>query len=163
MYLKQCPFSCCVILPLETLSPRRSEWGSSLPPDRFVSRGSISTFGYFLTWVFHGEALLAPRPTTKLEDHPSSAVGDCLFNLFAATLHIGGRFSIRNLRTHHAVVTGTHLTWKLLLHLGKCKIFQNTRITLFDSWRDSCYINIVHYEKQNPCKIRFKKSFISPN
>ena len=52
MYLKQCPFFCCVILPLETLPPRRSEWGSSLPPDRFVSRGSISTCGYFLTWVF---------------------------------------------------------------------------------------------------------------
>ena len=60
---------------------------------------------------FHGEALLAPRPTPKLEDHPSSAVRDCLFNLFAATLHIRGRSSIRNLRTRHAVVTGTHLTW----------------------------------------------------
>ena len=60
---------------------------------------------------FHGEALLAPRPTPKLEDHPSSAVRDCLFNLFAATLHIGGRSSIRNLRTRHAVVTGTQLTW----------------------------------------------------
>ena len=43
---------------------------------------------------FHEEALSAPRPTPKLEDHPSSAVRDCLFNLFAATLHIGGRSSI---------------------------------------------------------------------
>ena len=43
-----------------------------------------------------------------LEDHPSSAVRDCLFNLFAATLLIGGRSSIRNLRMRHAVVTGTH-------------------------------------------------------
>ena len=34
--------------------PRRSEWGNSLPPDRFVSRGSISTCEYFLTWVFTG-------------------------------------------------------------------------------------------------------------
>ena len=59
---------------------------------------------------FHGEALLAPRPTPKLEDHPLSAVRDCLFNLFTATLHIGGRSSIRNLRTRHAVVTGTHLS-----------------------------------------------------
>jgi len=55
--------------------------------------------------------LLAPRPTPKLEDHPLSAVHDCLFNLFAATLHTGGRSSIRNLRTRHAVVTGTHYTW----------------------------------------------------
>jgi len=38
-----------------------------------------------------------------------SAVRDCLFNIFAATLHIGGRSSIRNLRTRHAVVAGTHL------------------------------------------------------
>ena len=63
-----------------------------------------------LNIVFHGEVLLASRPTPKLEDHPSSAVRDCLFNLFAATLHIGGRSSIRNLRTRHAVVTGTHLS-----------------------------------------------------
>jgi hypothetical protein len=38
--------------------------------------------------IFYGEELLAPRPTPKLEDHPLSAVRDCLFNLFAATLHI---------------------------------------------------------------------------
>jgi hypothetical protein len=40
--------------------------------------------------VFYGEELLAPRPTPKLEDHPLSAVRDCLFNIFTATLHIGG-------------------------------------------------------------------------
>jgi len=56
---------------------------------------------------FYGEELLAPRPTPKLEDHPLSAVRYCLFNKFSATLHIGGRSSIRNLRTRHAVVTGT--------------------------------------------------------
>jgi len=53
--------------------------------------------------------LLAPRPTPKLEDHPSSAVRGCLFSLFTATHHIGGRSSIRNPRTRHAVVTGTHI------------------------------------------------------
>ena len=62
------------------------------------------------TMHFYGEELLAPRPTPKLEDHPFSAVRDCLFNIFAATLHIGGRSSTRNPRTHHAVVTGTHLS-----------------------------------------------------
>jgi hypothetical protein len=36
--------------------------------------------------IFYGEELLAPRPTPKLEGHPLSAVGDCLFNIFAATL-----------------------------------------------------------------------------
>ena len=58
---------------------------------------------------FHGETLLVPRPTPNLKDHPLSALRVCLFNLFAATLHIGGRSSIRNLRTRHAVVTGTHI------------------------------------------------------
>jgi hypothetical protein len=38
--------------------------------------------------ILYGEELLAPRPTPKLEDHPLSAVRDCLFNVFAATLHI---------------------------------------------------------------------------
>jgi len=46
----------------------------------------------------------------KLEDHPLSAVRDCLFNIFAATLHKGGRSSTRNLRMRHAVVTGTPLS-----------------------------------------------------
>jgi len=55
---------------------------------------------------FDGEELLAPRPTSKLEDHPLSAARDCLLNLFAATLLIGGRFSNRKWRKRHAVVTG---------------------------------------------------------
>jgi hypothetical protein len=43
----------------------------------------------FLTILFfYGEDLLAPRPTPKLENHPLSAVRDCLFNIFAASLHI---------------------------------------------------------------------------
>jgi hypothetical protein len=39
-------------------------------------------------FIFYGEVLLTPRPTPKLEDHPLSAVRDCLFNIIAATLHI---------------------------------------------------------------------------
>jgi hypothetical protein len=38
--------------------------------------------------IVYGEELLAPRPTPKLEDHPLSAVRDCLFNVLPATLHI---------------------------------------------------------------------------
>jgi hypothetical protein len=53
---------------------------------------------------FYGEEMFAPRPTPKLEDHPLSVVCDCLFSIFAATLHIGNRSSIGNLRTHSAVV-----------------------------------------------------------
>jgi len=37
---------------------------------------------------FFSEELLAPRPTAKLEDHPLSTVSNCLFNMFAAILHI---------------------------------------------------------------------------
>jgi len=37
---------------------------------------------------FYGEELLATCPTPKMEDHPLSAVRDCLFKVFAATLHI---------------------------------------------------------------------------
>ena len=57
-----------------------------------------------------GEVLLAPRSSRKLEDHLLSAVHDCLFNIFAATLHTAGRSSIRDLKTRHAVVTGTQLS-----------------------------------------------------
>jgi hypothetical protein len=70
---------------------------------------------YFATKIlFHGEELLAPRPIPKLEDHPLSAAHDCLLSIFAATLHIEGCSSIRNLKTHLAVVTGT-----------KCHLLEN--------------------------------------
>ena len=49
---------------------------------------------------FYGEELLTHRSTPKLEDHRLSAVRDCLLNIFTATLHIGGRSPIRNLRTY---------------------------------------------------------------
>jgi len=58
---------------------------------------------------FDREELLALHPTPKLEDHTLSAVRNFLFNIFSATLQIGGRSSIRNLRMCHAMVTGTHL------------------------------------------------------
>ena len=62
----------------------------------------------------YSEELLSPRPTPKLEDHPFSPV-----NVFAATVHIGGRSSNRNLRTHHAVVTyGNRSHWLRGLRLG---------------------------------------------
>jgi hypothetical protein len=59
---------------------------------------------------FYGVELTAPRPTHKLEDHPLSALHECLFDIFTGTLHIVGHFSIHNRRTRHAVVTGTRLS-----------------------------------------------------
>jgi len=50
---------------------------------------------------FYGEELSAHRPTPKLEDQPLSVVRDCLFNIFAATLHTGGPSSIHNLKARH--------------------------------------------------------------
>jgi len=51
----------------------------------------VKFYVYFETFrnskkKIYGEGLSAPRPTPKLEDHPLSAVRDCLFNIFAATL-----------------------------------------------------------------------------
>jgi hypothetical protein len=62
--------------------------------------------------------LLAPCPT------PLLAVRDLLFNKRIATLHIGGRSSLHNLRTRHAVVTGTQLSrWDSTLKFIITKYF----------------------------------------
>ena len=61
--------------------------------------------------TFYEEEFLAPHPTSKLEDHPLLSVCNCLFNIFADTLHTGGHSSICNLRMLHAMVTETHLSW----------------------------------------------------
>ena len=83
------------------------------------TKGSVQARGTCICFVirpiFLRKVLLAPRLTPKVEDHTLSAVHDFLFNIFAATLHIGGRSSLRNLRTRHAVVTGTHLSWLQLI------------------------------------------------
>jgi hypothetical protein len=71
---------------------------------------------HFVTSLFlYGEKLLAPRPTSKLKDHPLSAVRDCIFNILAVSFFRNLRTrpavvtrdppNIRNLRTRHAVVT----------------------------------------------------------
>jgi hypothetical protein len=68
-------------------------------------------------WMIHnmirvyGEEFLAPRPTPKLEDHLLLAVFYCLLHIFAATLHNGGRFSIRNLRDSLITVQFSILLW----------------------------------------------------
>jgi hypothetical protein len=51
-----------------------------------VSPGPSLTVWRFRNKIcFCGEVLLAFRPTPKQEYHPSSAVRDCIFNIFAAT------------------------------------------------------------------------------
>ena len=74
-----------------------------------ISPGPRHVFMFRNYKSLYGE-LLAPRPIPKKENDPLSAVRDCLYHIFAAILHIGGRSSIRNLKKSHAVVTGTHLS-----------------------------------------------------
>ena len=76
---------------------------------------SISPGLRLSVWTFWTRCILwwgvvSTSPNPRLEDYPLSAVRDCLFNIFTATLHIGGCSSICNLRTHHAVAIGTLLT-----------------------------------------------------
>jgi hypothetical protein len=75
---------------------------------------------------FYGKDLSSPRPTTKLEYRPSSAVPNCLFNIFAVALRIEGRSSIRNLRMRHVVVTGTDISWPFTVQT--LQIYQLTLI-----------------------------------
>jgi len=81
----------------------------------------------FVTIRFYGENGLAPSSTLKLKDHPLSTLRDCLFNIFAATFHIGGRSSICILRMRQVVETRTHLS---LSNCNKCKIYKLHGLTL---------------------------------
>jgi hypothetical protein len=67
--------------------------------------------------MFSRWGVVSPSPKPKLENHTLSAVCDYIFYIFAAILHIEGRSSIRNLRTCHAMVTGTKLSHSYVLHL----------------------------------------------
>jgi hypothetical protein len=64
------------------------------PYGEFYDFYSVSPeyFGYNLVFRnkigFYGEELLALLPTPRQEDHPLSAVSDCLFDIFAALLYI---------------------------------------------------------------------------
>ena len=53
-----------------------------------------------------------------------------LINIFEAILHIEAHSSIRNLRTRHAVVTETHLSWKYIC-LDKIEV-QSARLGSFN-------------------------------
>ena len=108
---------------IQSIPPHPTSWRSILrtkshfPSPLLSSYQSISPGRRLAIWVFrnmilffYGGEFLAASSTPKLEYNPLSAVRDCLFSIFAATLHIGGRSSISNPRTHHAVVRGSHLS-----------------------------------------------------
>jgi hypothetical protein len=65
--------------------------------------------------IFMVGGLLAPCPTPKLKYHPLSAVHGCLFNIFAATLHIWRPSSLST--TQGCAMPcwrWTHSTWVLM-------------------------------------------------
>jgi hypothetical protein len=87
--------------------------------------------------IFYGEELLGPRPPPKLEDHPLSAVRDCLFNIFASTLQ-NWRESPPSATWGRAMPwwQGTHLTWSEIYIFQK---YNNLNIHFLNS-KYSCYV-----------------------
>jgi hypothetical protein len=85
--------------------------------------------------LFYGEEFLASCLTPKLEDHTLPASRDCLFNIFAATLHNRGCSSIRNLRTRQVVVTKAHL-WEIMNN-------RENYIIRRDNWFNAKYLNLT--------------------
>jgi hypothetical protein len=116
---------------------------------------------YFVKWVIsYGEELLPPRPTPKLEDHPLSAVRDCLLNIFAAAVQSAGRSSIRNLRTRHDLVTGTHL----LLRPGPIYRYDRDPLitetgTHLSLWQGPTYRWRIAFSAFNPTNIKMHSQF----
>ena len=98
------------MLPLETLRPGEPS-GGVVYLRIVLSPEEASCLQVFLNMNVLQGWVVSTSPNPQAGGPPLVGCPDCLFNLFAATLHKGGRSSIRNLRTRHAVVTGTHYTW----------------------------------------------------
>jgi hypothetical protein len=108
--IHKCPPPVSILSHLSPVHIPTSQFLNILKPYKSISPGPRLYLWILRTKIrFHVQELLTPRPTPKLKDQLLSAVRDCLFNIFAATLHIGCHSSICNLKTCHAVVTGTHL------------------------------------------------------
>jgi len=87
---------------------------------------------YFVTWQYLRWWVVSNSPNPRLEDHPLSDVCDCLFNIFAATLRIGGCSSIRKLMTLNPEVTGNQFeivrNWNAQVIYGN---MEDTRAWIF--------------------------------
>jgi hypothetical protein len=61
--------------------------------------------------IFYGGGLIAPRPPPNWRT-TSCRLSVAVYSIYSQLTSIaGGRSSVRNLSTRHAVGTGTHLTW----------------------------------------------------
>jgi len=81
--------------------------------------------------IFYWEESLAPCPNPKLEDNPPSAVHNCLFKTFAATLHIWRLFLHPQSKdppchsdriTYHAPICTLHIYEDIIQHIYNGKI-----------------------------------------
>ena len=105
------------MLPLETLPPREPS-GGVVYLRIVLSPEEASCLQVFLNMNVLEGGVFSTSPNHQAGEPPLIGCPDCLFNLFAATLHKGGRSSIGNLRTRHAVLTGTHYTALAVLPLN---------------------------------------------
>ena len=95
-------FSCYVMPPLETPPPPLEiRVGEYFTSGLFCLQRKHLAYEYFLTFGFSRGGVVSASPNPHAEGPPLIGLRNCLFSLFAATLHIGGRSSIRNLRTRH--------------------------------------------------------------
>jgi hypothetical protein len=115
--IKECELTPCSRVLLEKLTGRQlvKKFPAFYGTRRFITaltRARPRLCIVFRNIVFfYGEELLAPRPTPKLEDHPCRLSATAYLQLPSI---FGGRSSIRNPRTRHAVVTGIHWTWRFI-------------------------------------------------
>jgi len=73
----------------------------------------------------------------KLEGHPSSAIHNCLFNIFSASPpYLEAIFSIYNPWTCHAMLTETRIRWEVSVYL-------QIIASLTCLWQNQC--QYVHY------------------
>jgi len=86
-----------------SLGPVTGPYPSQLNPVQDTVQIRDPVYHFVTSWF---SRLGVVSPLSNL--HPLSAVRDCLFNIFAATLHIW-RPSPSATRGSHAVVTGTHI------------------------------------------------------
>jgi hypothetical protein len=114
--------------------------------------------------------LFAPNPNPKLEYYPLSAVHDCVFNIFVATLCIGRRSSICNLRMSHVVVSSSHLSWLycILWWIYYNKWFRRCIVTMYNKhycFLSSWYVSflgssgkVTYHASHLPLQILYFKS-----
>jgi hypothetical protein len=97
--------------------------------------------------VFYSEELLAPCPTSKLEDFLLSAVCSCLFNIFAATLHILRLSPLSTTQGHAMLGWQTHIICHLNSHICLCgNHFDRNNINRISlTWNCSHTLNVTSF------------------